>query len=123
VANYKCGKNQTQAKQLVAAKVWLGKLWLETKQALNVSQAEQRVIPLGSLRTAPHAPFLSSLIKLASTLHLTHPVGGLTQASSFFFFSIGIFPSHKSTEMSSFAFPFLSIIIFPLGRFRNIFSR
>jgi hypothetical protein len=22
--NYKCGKNQTQAKQLVAAKVWLG---------------------------------------------------------------------------------------------------
>jgi hypothetical protein len=33
--NYKCGKNQTQAKQLVAAKVWLGKLWLETKQALG----------------------------------------------------------------------------------------
>jgi hypothetical protein len=31
----KCGKNQTQAKQLVAAKVWLGKLWLETKQALR----------------------------------------------------------------------------------------
>jgi hypothetical protein len=29
----KCGKNQTQAKQLVAAKVWLGKLWLGTKQA------------------------------------------------------------------------------------------
>jgi hypothetical protein len=37
VANYKCGKNQTQAKQLVAAKVWLGKLWLETKQALIFS--------------------------------------------------------------------------------------
>jgi hypothetical protein len=36
VANYKCGKNQTQAKQLVAAKVWLGKLWLETKQAQSV---------------------------------------------------------------------------------------
>jgi hypothetical protein len=35
VANYKCGKNQTQAKQLVAAKVWLGKLWLGTKHALN----------------------------------------------------------------------------------------
>jgi hypothetical protein len=34
VANYKCGKNQTQAKQFVAAKVWLGKLWLGTKQAL-----------------------------------------------------------------------------------------
>jgi hypothetical protein len=31
----KCGKNQTQAKQLVAAKVWLGKLWLGTKQAPN----------------------------------------------------------------------------------------
>jgi hypothetical protein len=27
-------KNQTQAKQLVAAKVWLGKLWLGTKQAV-----------------------------------------------------------------------------------------
>jgi hypothetical protein len=35
VANYKCGKNQTQAKQLVAAKVWLGKLWLGTKRAMN----------------------------------------------------------------------------------------
>jgi hypothetical protein len=28
-------KKQTQAKQLVVAKVWLGKLWLATKQALS----------------------------------------------------------------------------------------
>jgi hypothetical protein len=40
VANYKCGKNQTQAKQLVAAKVWLGKLWLETKHALTFQHDE-----------------------------------------------------------------------------------
>jgi hypothetical protein len=30
-----CGKKQTQVKQLVAAKVWLDKLWLKTKQALT----------------------------------------------------------------------------------------
>jgi hypothetical protein len=27
-------KNQTQSNQLVDAKVWLGKLWLGTKQAI-----------------------------------------------------------------------------------------
>jgi hypothetical protein len=36
VENYKYGKNQTQVKQLVAAKVWLGKLWLGTKRALHL---------------------------------------------------------------------------------------
>jgi hypothetical protein len=40
----KCGKlqvwqNQTQAKQLVAAKVWLGKLWLKTKHAHSLKKS------------------------------------------------------------------------------------
>jgi hypothetical protein len=31
-------KNQTQARQLVAAEHWLGKLWLRTKQAQSVAK-------------------------------------------------------------------------------------
>jgi hypothetical protein len=60
----KCGKlqawqNQTQAKQFVAAKVWLGKLWLGTNQAHTLPPSHV------TLRAACH--FYTPLVGLGRT--------------------------------------------------------
>jgi hypothetical protein len=59
--NYKCDKNQTQVKQLIAAKIWLSKLWLKTKQTLRLKPARTpQVLILAGLLLAWTSLFVLS---------------------------------------------------------------